>query len=190
MEVRQSYELAQKIVKKCGGSRNPEEMCPSLGIEIYEFDLKNLKGMYSSASRHRTIYLNSRLTGYLRRFVLMHELCHDQILPHRAAARNTPLRDLLFFEDASQTEREANSVAAHILIQSGQMLELLENGRSCSETASLLEVPEDLLLIELEDFTRMHPEYAFLQTSLPREGRGDFLKCYDDGTFSRKRTLA
>ena len=45
-----------------------------LGIELEDtFDLANLKGMYSSQTgTARFIYIK-RLTGYLRRFVLMHE---------------------------------------------------------------------------------------------------------------------
>ena len=77
---------------------------------------QNLKGMYSSADRHRTIYLHKRLTGYLRRFVLMHEICHDQIPEHRKRARRMPYKEIQFFGGVNQSEREANSVAAHVLI--------------------------------------------------------------------------
>ena len=72
MKAAESYALAQKIIKKCDGSRDPEVIYQCLGIELEDtFDLANLKGMYSSADRHRTIYLHKRLTGYLRRFVAM-----------------------------------------------------------------------------------------------------------------------
>ena len=84
MKAAESYALAQKIIKKCDGSRDPEVIYQCLGIELEDtFDLANLKGMYSSADRHRTIYLHKRLEGYLRKFVLMHEICHDQIPEHR-----------------------------------------------------------------------------------------------------------
>ena len=69
MKAAESYALAQKIIKKSDGSRDPEVIYQCLGIELEDtFDLANLKGMYSSADRHRTIYLHKRLTGYLRRF--------------------------------------------------------------------------------------------------------------------------
>ena len=91
MKAAESYALAQKIIKKSDGSRDPEVIYQCLGIELEDtFDLANLKGMYSSADRHRTIYLHKRLTGYLRRFVLMHEICHDQIPEHRKRARRYP----------------------------------------------------------------------------------------------------
>lgn len=52
MNAHQGYELAYKIQKQIRGWRTPEDMVTALGIELYEFDLKNLKGMYSSAGRH------------------------------------------------------------------------------------------------------------------------------------------
>lgn len=72
MKIEESYALARRIIKASGGSRNPEEILRCLGIELEDtFDLGNLKGMYSSADRHRTIYLHKHLEGYLRRFVLI-----------------------------------------------------------------------------------------------------------------------
>ena len=56
MKIEESYALARRIIKASGGSRNPEEILRCLGIELEDtFDLGNLKGMYSSADRHRTI---------------------------------------------------------------------------------------------------------------------------------------
>ena len=125
MKAAESYALAQKIIKKCDGSRDPEVIYQCLGIELEDtFDLANLKGMYSSADRHRTIYLHKRLTGYLRRFVLMHEICHDQIPEHRKRARRMPYKEIQFFGGVNQSEREANSVAAHVLIDDEKMVKV------------------------------------------------------------------
>ena len=126
MKAAESYALAQKIIKKCDGSRDPEVIYQCLGIELEDtFDLANLKGMYSSADRHRTIYLHKRLTGYLRRFVLMHEICHDQIPEHRKRARRMPYKEIQFFGGVNQSEREANSVAAHVLIDDEKMVKVI-----------------------------------------------------------------
>lgn len=183
MNPEESYRLAQKIRKKCDGSRDPDRIAHTLGIEVYEFDLGNLKGMYSSASRHRTIYLNKKLTGYLRRFVLMHEICHDQIPEHRRSARNRAYHDLLFFGGKDTSERDANAVAAHILIDQEEMVSEMQEGKSVQEIARSLYVPEDLLLIEIEDYTKIHPELAAVRDALPRCGEGGYLKDYTDGTF-------
>lgn len=181
MDVLESYRIAQKILRKSGGSRNPEVICDCLGIWLEDgFDLANLKGMYSSANRHRTIFLNRRLEGYLRKFVLVHEIAHDQIPEHRRRARNNPYQELQFFGGKDNTEREANSVAAHILIDDGQMIELIKDGNTLQEIACLMEVPEDLVLIEIEDYSKLHPDFV---VNIPRQPRGNYLKDYDDGSF-------
>lgn len=176
MNAVESYKIAQRILKKSGGSRDPEVICCCLGIELEDtFDLANLKGMYSSANRHRTIFLHKRLEGYLRRFVLAHEISHDQIPTHRKQARNHPYQELQFFGGTNNAEREANSVAAHILIDDNEMIELIKEGKTLQTVASELYVPEDLLLIALEDYTAIHPE---LNLDLPRPSKGNYLKDY------------
>jgi Zn-dependent peptidase ImmA (M78 family) len=177
LKAAESYALAQKIIKKCDGSRDPEVIYQCLGIELEDtFDLANLKGMYSSADRHRTIYLHKRLTGYLRRFVLMHEICHDQIPEHRKRARRMPYKEIQFFGGANQSEREANSVAAHVLIDDEKMVNLIMEGNTAQAIAAELYVPEDLLLIAIEDYHKLHPDFI---VRLPRSGRGNYLKDYD-----------
>lgn len=177
MKAAESYALAQKIIKKCDGSRDPEVIYQCLGIELEDtFDLANLKGMYSSADRHRTIYLHKRLTGYLRRFVLMHEICHDQIPEHRKRARRMPYKEIQFFGGANKSEREANSVAAHVLIEDYKMLEFIREGYTTQEIAAALYVPEDLFLIAIEDYCAIHPEF---EARLHRSGRGNYLKDYN-----------
>lgn len=177
MKAAESYALAQKIIKKSDGSRDPEVIYQCLGIELEDtFDLANLKGMYSSSDRHRTIYLHKRLTGYLRRFVLMHEICHDQIPEHRKRARRMPYKEIQFFGGVNQSEREANSVAAHVLIDDEKMVNLIMEGNSAQAIAAELYVPEDLLLIAIEDYHKLHPDFI---VRLPRSGRGNYLKDYN-----------
>ena len=162
MKAAESYALAQKIIKKCDGSRDPEVIYQCLGIELEDtFDLANLKGMYSSADRHRTIYLHKRLTGYLRRFVLMHEICHDQIPEHRKRARRMPYKEIQFFGG---------------LIDDEKMVNLIMEGNSAQAIAAELYVPEDLLLIAIEDYHKLHSDFI---VRLPRSGRGNYLKDYN-----------
>lgn len=177
MKVEESYRIAQKILRRSGGDRNPDVICKCLGIELIDtYDLASLKGMYSSADRHRTIFLHKRLVGYLRRFVLAHEIAHDQIPEHRKMARSKPYHELQLFGLKNDTEREANSVAAKILIDDDEMTGLLKEGKDLQQTASELCVPVDLLLIELEDYGHMRPD---LNIDLPRVGKGNYLKDYD-----------
>ena len=181
MDVWTGYEIAHKILNKSGGSRDPEEICECLGIVLEDgYDLCNLKGMYSSANRHRTIYLNRRLEGYLRRFVLAHEIGHDQIPEHRKRARNSTYQELQFFGGSDNSEREANSIAAHILIDDDEMINLMREGKTAKAIAAELEVPEDLLLIEIEDYRKIHPDFI---VRLPRSGKGNYLRDFTDGSF-------
>ena len=56
------------------------------------------------------------------------------------------------------------------------MIELIKEGKTLQAVASELYVPEDLLLIALEDFRSVHPE---LKLDLPRPSKGNYLKDYD-----------
>ena len=60
------------------------------------------------------------------------------------------------------------------------MLTLAKEGRTLQQIAVELCVPEDLLLIELEDYGKLHPDFLF---RLPRIPKGNYLKDYTDGTF-------
>ena len=76
----------------------------------------------------------------------------------------------------NQSEREANSVAAHVLIDDEKMVNLIMEGNSAQAIAAELYVPEDLLLIAIEDYHKLHPDFI---VRLPRSGRGNYLKDYN-----------
>ena len=179
----EGYRIAQKILRKSGGLREPDAIAECLGIEVYEFDLCNLKGMYSSADRHRTIFLNERLQGYMRRFVFLHEIAHDQIPEHRERAKCKPYQKIQFFGGIDKSEREANSIVAHLLIDDDQMIELIQEGLSIPEIARQLLVPEDLLLIEIEDYHKVRPDrLGVYYDKLHRPANGAYLKNTDFGS--------
>lgn len=177
MNAYEGYEAAEKISRAIEGCRRPKDMAAALGIELYEFDLKNLKGMYSAADRHRTIYLNNRLNHYGQLFVTIHEIGHDQ--KHRHLAKNAPLREIQFFHGASatllieETENEANIIASHVLIKDDQLLKLLGYGYTISESAAQLHVPEDLVLIKMREMQRINRSLSF---DLLRRGNPLYLK--------------
>lgn len=184
MDVLEGYRIAHKILKLTDGRRDMDLAARLLGIEVHdEFDLVHLKGMYSAKNKHRTIFLHCRLSEYLRRFVLAHEIGHDQIPEHRELAKGTPFQDSSFSCFKDTKERDATSIAAHLLIDDEEMIERLKMYHDTMKAAAALKVPEDFLLIEMEDYKKLHPEYSYL-LNLPRSGRGDFLKDYDDGTFN------
>lgn len=190
MDVFEGYRIAHNILKQTDGRRDLNLAARCLKIEVHdEFDLGHLKGMYSSANKHRTIYLHSRLSEYLRRLTLAHEIGHDQIPEHRKQARTSPFQDLSFSCFKDNKEREATSVGAHILIDDDEMLEMLEYYQDVYKVAMKLRVPDDFLFIEMEDYAKVHPEYRYI-LRVPRSGRGNCLKDYDDGTFNDGEGIA
>ena len=87
-----------------------------------------------------------------------------------------PYKEIQFFGGVNQSEREANSVAAHVLIDDEKMVNLIMEGNSAQAIAAELYVPEDLLLIAIEDYHKLHPDFI---VRLPRSGRGNYLKDYN-----------
>ena len=87
-----------------------------------------------------------------------------------------PYKEIQFFCGANQSEREANSVAAHVLIDDEKMVNLIMEGNSAQAIAAELYVPEDLLLIAIEDYHKLHSDFI---VRLPRSGRGNYLKDYN-----------
>ena len=152
------YEIAEKIMLKTQGCKNERERAEALGIEVLTYDLGNLKSMYSSADRHRTIYVNKKLCGPEYEFVMDHEIGHDQIPAHRRMARNSPMREIQFFgEDYMRnwTEHEANIIAAHLYIDEEELKDyLLYEKRDIFSVSSLLKAPLDLTLIKLQEMVR------------------------------------
>lgn len=171
------YKCAQQIIKAAGHCRDPEKIAAALGIGIEYYDLVNLKGMYSSSNKHRTIIVNERLNYYGLRFVIAHEIGHDQ--KHRALARSKPLKDLLFFSSTGKdlTELEANIIASHILIDDEELLSLIREERTCQSIALELRVPEDLLLIKMSQMRRLG-HYEFRINEMYRSPRANYLKDY------------
>lgn len=181
-QAKADYRLVQRLLKYADHLRDPEHIARSIGIEIVnEFDLANLKGMYSSGEKHRTIYLNSRLKAYLKKFVMAHEIGHDQ--KHRAKARIQPFKEIEFFVGKKRDEEmEANIIAAHILIDEEQLLECIREEYPVSAIAAKMSVPEDLMLIKIQEMREMG-YFEFHLNEAPRRARGNYLLDYDDGGY-------
>lgn len=172
------YDLVRRLLRYSNYCRNPQRIAESIGIEVVRYDLKNLKGMYSAADKHRTVYLNSRLKGYLLWFVLAHEIDHDQ--KHRDKAKVRPFKEYVFsFGKERDPETEANIIAAHILIDEEELREYIKLEYTVEALAKELCVPEDLVLLKIDQMRRMG-YYDFKIRELPRRARGNYLLDYDD----------
>lgn len=178
MTVTEGYAIARKIKKKIKRSTDPEEICFRMGLEYVECDLANLKGMYSSANRHRTVYLNSRLVEYYERLqTVLHEVGHDQIPEHRLRARNSPLMDYTLRISKENAERDANVIMSHVLLNDGEVIDILKSGYTIEQAASKFNVHTDVLLLKLEEMHKlMGDRFPFEMARMPREASPLFLK--------------
>ena len=178
MNVDEGYFIAERIRKRTYGCNSPESICESLGIELVICDLHYLKGMYSSRDRFRTIYLNSRLRSYYEMLqTLYHEIGHDQIPEHREFAKNAYLADVSIMNTQDQTERQANVVAAHVLIDDDSVIEYLQDGNTLDCASRHFRIHEDLLILKLEEMKKkMGQDFPFDLARLPRSADPCFLK--------------
>ena len=188
MNALTGYKIADNIRKKTEGCCGGIETAEALGIEVFQYDLANVKAMYTSADRHRTILINSKLRDPMLDIVMFHEIGHDQILDHRAMARNSPLKDIQFFgEDymINWTEHEANIIAAHLYIDEEELVDyLIGDKMTLFETSRSLKCPLDLMLIKLQEMSRtkrISEKYYRLLQQTGLTANNKFLKDADFG---------
>lgn len=74
---------------------------------------------------------------------------------------------------------EANIIAAHILIDEDDLPDYMQMGYTLPAIAAELEVPEDLLLIKIEQMIRLN-YYNFKINEMYRKPRGNYLKDFKD----------
>ncbi|MSS19355.1 ImmA/IrrE family metallo-endopeptidase [Pseudoramibacter porci] len=147
------YRCAQHFIRQYG-NRRLELIIQKLGIRLYEVpDLDELLGMYTVRWRHRIILINPSISEDLRRMVLAHELGHDQL--HRDLAKGEALSENSLFDTVDHTEYEANAFAAHLLLDHDQVYELAQDGRDVVEMAKILRTDVNLVLIKLQEMTRL-----------------------------------
>ena len=146
------YKRANKLVR-LSGSRDPLRIARDIGIEVYYNDfLEDLLGMYVCKWKHRFIILNNRLEDRLLLMVAAHEVGHDIL--HRRIASKGALQEFSL-HPVGVTEYEANAVAAHILIDTDDVLELAKDGYGVEQMAGQMEVDVNLLLIKLRELIRL-----------------------------------
>ena len=178
MNVNLGYEIAEKIKEKTAGCTTPESICGAMGIELRRPDLGNLKGMYRFSERTRTAYINKRLVNYYELLqTTYHEVGHDQIPEHREMAKHKPLWDANTLNTVDSTEREANVLVAHVLVDREELLDFLMSGYSLDAAVRRFKVYMDLLILELEETKKlMGKSFPLDLARLPRNADPCFLK--------------
>ncbi len=163
------YKKAQKLIRS-HGTNDPFRIAQESGIEVIYTDyFKDLLGMYLCKYKNRCIILNSNMDEHLTRMVMAHELGHDRL--HREIAKKEGLKEFALFRMKDNTEYEANAFAAHILLDTNEVLNLCIDGYTVSEIAGLMNTEINLVLIKVQEMIRLGSNLT-----LPLDTRGDFLK--------------
>ena len=188
MQLRTSVESIVATVDRITSrfrTRNPQELCTALGIDIVEMDLRRkLKAFYFYQSRISTIVMDENVIELFRPILLAHELGHYCLHREIAMMRGFQELEVLEKRDTDPLELEATLFAAELLIRDEQVTDLL-NEYTFFETASILNVPAALL-----DF-----KFAILQKckgyklSALGIAESDFLK-EDLGAYDSRNDLA
>ena len=99
-----------------------------------------------------------------------HEIGHDAL--HRDQAKiGMGLQEFTLFDMRNEMEYEANAFAAHLRIDSEELLKLAGHGYDVVQLSSIMETNVNLILIKLNELNRMG-----LQFNLPYIPCSDFLK--------------
>ena len=133
------------------------------------FDNKSMaENSYQHKERH--ILLNSNMDYITVQMVCGHEIGHD--IFHREKAKSRMgLQEFTLFDMRSEMEYEANAFAAHLRIDSEELLELAGHGYDVVQLSSIMGTNVNLVLIKLNELNRMG-----LRLDLPYVPRSDFLK--------------
>ncbi|MDR3186102.1 MAG: ImmA/IrrE family metallo-endopeptidase [Christensenellaceae bacterium] len=146
------YSKANKLVRQFG-TRDPAIISKELGIMVKYGDFGSLLGMYTYAWRHRIILLSNQVDNQLLSVVHAHELGHDQL--HRAVAKESAFHEFALFDIRSRMEYEANSFAAHLLIDNNDVLEMVKDGYDIVQMASNFNVNINMMLIKVQEMSKM-----------------------------------
>ena len=147
------YDLVERI-KAENFSSDPYELCENYGVRIkISNDIYDLCGMFTFVVDTPCIIINGNLHERVQKLVCAHELGHYFL--HSDIAKEKCLQEFEIFDMRDRTEYEANTFAAHLLIDDDELIELLKSGRDCFLVAMILNVNPNLLNIKLSDMNRM-----------------------------------
>lgn len=163
------YKKVNSIIKKAN-SRNPIEIAAHLNIKLYwNADFEALLGMYTLINQKRCIIMNNHLDDNMSNMVLAHEIGHDTL--HRDIAKNGALQEFELFDMINSTEYEANVFAAHLLLDTDEILEYAHEGMQISNIASMMNVNINLALIKINELSQMGHELR-----VPMDVNRNFMK--------------
>ena len=159
---------ADRIVRRCE-TRDPHAAAEALGIMILYRDFRQQRGVYKVILRNRFIFLKSDLSPIQEKIVLWHEIGHDVLHRHEAAAAGGFQEFNLFDMQGSRLEYEANLFAAQASLPDGQILEYIDRGLSLAQIAqamysdvNLVALKADILIAQGHPLRRQEHQSDFL----------------------------
>ncbi len=130
---------------------DPFIIAKALGIQVKHRALGNLKGFYTVQHNIPYIVINSNLDYGTARIICAHELGHDRL--HRKLARSHMLNEFEMYIINIKAELEANTFAAHLLINDDALVWIQTYGYDIISAASILQTTPELLKIKIADST-------------------------------------
>ena len=165
------YRMANNLVLS-HGTRNALEIASAVGINVVFVDYftDNVKAVYINRFGLASSFFNDKLleTPYTLNEVGGHEMGHHFL--HSDAAENG-LTEFDLYHTNNMMEYEANSFAAHLIIDTDECMELVKNGCDVITAAKILNVELPLLLIKLQELKRLG-----YKVTVPITVHGDFWK--------------
>lgn len=135
------------------GTRDPFLIAKELGIHvIFNYDFKDLKGMYKVIQRSRFIFINGNMSRRDQKTVCAHELGHDRL--HRHFAKSSVLQEFMLYDMKARPEYEANIFASELLINDYDILELVKEEQDVNYIAGNLGEDIDLVLIKIDELRK------------------------------------
>lgn len=151
---------------------DPFEVCDAMKIRVSLVPMGkhegSCKGFYMTNSRCKVATINSDLPLHIQRIILPHELGHGvlHVTPTLCTFHETTV-----LNETNRLEYEANIFAAEFVMNDDDVFDALQMKMDFFHTASLLEVPPELLDFKLRLLQREGHDIV-----APYIGRADFLK--------------
>ena len=152
------------------GTNDPYEILENLGVVVIPINIgAAFLGMFRILDGVSYVIYNTRVDEIVIKEVLAHELGH--FLYHKEYASEAELADFGLTQESSIIEAQANTFAAHLLIDEDELLNTLEEGMSYMELAQRLMIDENLLLYKLKSMKKRG-----LKINLSEVARSEFFQ--------------
>lgn len=152
------------------GTNDPYEILTNLGVVLIPINIEAaFLGMFRVLDGKSYVIYNTHADEAVIRQVLAHELGH--FLYHKRYASEKELADFGLTQEASLLEAQANTFAAHLLIDEDELLDTLEEGMTYMDLAKRLMVDENLLLYKLKSMKKKG-----LKINLNESARSEFFQ--------------